>query len=176
MSQSYGAIARFDGPAELIDAARKARAAGYRRLDAHSPFPIHGIDEAMGLARSPLPWLVLVGGATGLATGFLLQWYPSVVEYPLIVGGKPFNSIEAWVPIAFELTILFAAFAAVFGMLLLNGLPRLHHPAFDATDFARATDDGFFLAIEAGDPSFSDASVIAFLGAIGGKNAQILEG
>ena len=137
-----------------VAAAGRLREAGYRRFDTYSPFPIHGMDKAMGLGRSKVPLFTLAGGLFGLAFAQSLQWYQSVVGYPLITGGKPLNSTEAFVPITFETTILYAAFGAIAGMLLLNGLPRLYHPVFRGRTFARATDDGFFLTVEADDPKF----------------------
>lgn len=172
----FGAIARFDDPAALVRAARRLREAGFRRVDAHSPFPIHGIDEALGLGRSKLPWIVLLGGLIGGGSGYLMQWYLSAVEYPLIVYGKPYNSVEAWVPITFELTILLAAFGAVFGMFAMNGLPKLYHPAFANESFNRVTDDGFFVTVEASDPMFDAAGTPGFLRELGGADVALLEG
>jgi hypothetical protein len=144
----YGALARFAGPGELLEAVGRLRALGYRRLDAYSPFPVHGMDRALGLKRSKVPALVLAGGIFGALFAQILQWYQSVIAYPLVTGGKPLNSAEAFVPITFETTILYAAFGAVFGMLALNGLPRLYHPVFRGKSFARASNDGFFLSVD----------------------------
>lgn len=170
-----GAIARFAGPADLLSAAESLRDAGFQRFDAFSPFPIHGMDEALGLGRSRLPWLVLVGGLTGASLAWFVQWYTSAVDYPLIIGGKPFDSREAWVPIIFEMTVLLSAFTAVFGMLALCGLPRLGHPALRAPGFRRASDDGFFLAIEARDPRFDPCEALALLESLGGVEAVLME-
>ncbi len=171
----YGALARFAGPVELLDAVRRLHALGYRRLDAYSPFPIHGMDQALGLKRSKVPVLVLAGGLFGAAFAQTLQWYQSAVAYPLITAGKPLNSAEAFVPITFETTILYAAFAAVFGMLVLNGLPRLYHPVFRGKSFARASNDGFFVSVEARDPVFDRREIIALLEALGGTDAELIE-
>ncbi len=173
--RAAGAIARFAGPSELLAAARALREDGFRRFDAFSPFPIHGMDEALGLGRSRLPWLVLVGALTGGSLAWFVQWYTSSVDYPLIIGGKPFNSREAWIPIVFEMTVLLSAFTAVFGMLAFCGLPELGHPALRAPGFARASDDGFFLAVESRDPKFDPCETLARLESLGGVEAVLLE-
>jgi hypothetical protein len=170
----YGALARFGGPGELVAAAGRLRAAGYRRFDTFSPYPVHGMDEAMGLRRSKVPLFTLAGGVFGLAFAQSLQWYQSAVAYPLITGGKPLNSAEAFVPITFETMVLYASFGAIAGMLLLNGLPRLYHPVFRSLGFARATTDGFFLAVEAGDPQFDRRETPALLEAAGGEGIETL--
>lgn len=140
----YGIMAEFDTATELVDAARQIRDAGYTKTDAFSPFPLHEIDEALGIRRSILPFLVFGGGITGLLSGLGLQWFVHVYEYPIIVGGRPFFSLPSFIPPSYELTILFAAFAAVFGMLLLNGLPQPYHPVFNVPRFALATEKSFF--------------------------------
>lgn len=151
----YALIAEFADPAALYHAAEKIRDAGFTRWDVYSPFPIHGMDAAMGVKKSPLGYLVFCGGLTGSLTGLGLQWWTSAVNYPLIVHGKPFLSLPAFFPIIFELTILFSAFTTVFGLMLLCRLPQFHHQVFAWDGFKRATDDAFFLAIEATDPKFS---------------------
>jgi Ni/Fe-hydrogenase subunit HybB-like protein len=171
----HGALARFSGPAALLAAVQHLHAVGYRRLDTYSPFPIHGMDEAMGLRRSKVPLFTLAGGLFGLAFAQTLQWYQSALAYPLITGGKPLNSVEAFLPITFETTILYASFGAVAGMLLLNGLPRLFHPVFRGLNFARATDDGFFLAVEADDPKFDRGEIPGELKAVGATRIELLE-
>jgi hypothetical protein len=171
----YGILARFTGPAELLGAVRRLHELGYRRLDAYSPLPIHGMDRALGLGRSKVPVLVLVGGVFGAAFAQAIQWYQSVIAYPLITGGKPLNSTEAFVPITFETTILYAAFGAVFGMLALNGLPRLYHPVFRGKSFARASDDGFFLSVEARDSLFDRRETMALLETLGGTEVELIE-
>ncbi|MEO6807506.1 MAG: DUF3341 domain-containing protein [Isosphaeraceae bacterium] len=170
-----GVIGRFAGPAEVLAAAEHLRDAGFRRIDAFSPFPIHGMDDALGLGRSWLSWMVLIGGLTGAGLAWFLQWYTSAVDYPMIVAGKPFNSREAWVPITFEIVVLLSAFTAVFGMLALCGLPRLAHPVFGAPAFRRASDDGFFLAVESHDPKFDPRETPALLESLGGLNVALLK-
>jgi hypothetical protein len=170
----YGALARFGGPADLLAAAERLRAAGYRRIDTYSPFPIHGMDRAMGLRRSKVPLFACAGGLFGLIFAQTLQWYQSAVAYPLVTGGKPLNSAEAFVPITFETMILYACFGAIAGMLLLNGLPRLYHPAFRGGTFARATTDGFFLTVEAADPRFDRHEIASVLEAAGATRVELL--
>lgn len=171
----YGVVAEFESAGALLEGLRLVRAMGFTRFDAYSPYPIHGLDAAMGMPRSRLPWIVLVLGLAGMACGFLLQWWTGAVDYPLVIGGKPLFAFEFSVPVAFELTILLAAFGAVFGMLALNGLPKLYHPVFNYSVFRRASDDGFFLAIEATDPLFEREKGMGFLQSIGGKNVSLVE-
>jgi hypothetical protein len=151
---NYGLLAEFDTTTEIVEAAEKIRDAGFTETDAFSPFPIHEMDEALGIKRTILPYLVFGGGIAGLLLGLGLQYYTHVIEYPIIVGGRPHFSLPAFVPPAYELTILLAAFAAVFGMLLLNGLPRPYHPVFNVPRFNLATREKFFLLIKADDPKF----------------------
>lgn len=173
---AYGAIARFDNPADLIHAVEATRDAGYAKIDPHSPFPIHGMDDAMGVGRSILPGFVLVGGLTGTASAVALCGWTSAIDYPIIIAGKSYFSIEAFVPIMFELTILFASFTSLFGMLILNRLPRLHHPIFESPTFLKyGSADGFYLVIEANDPKFDPEGAKTFLAAIGGKDVELLE-
>jgi hypothetical protein len=164
---TYGVIAEFTEPQELLDAANKAREAGYTELDAYSPFPIHGLAEAIGFHHSRLSAVVLGGGIIGGLSGFFMCWYANVVWYPLNIGGKPFNSWPAWIPITFECTILFAAFAAVLGMLGLNGLPMPYHPLFNVPGFALASRNRFFLCIQADDPQFDRIETRRFLETLG---------
>jgi hypothetical protein len=171
----YGALARFEGPAELLAAVRSLRDHGYRRLDAYSPFLIPGMAAALGLGRSKVPAVVLAGGVLGAACAQTLQWYQSTIAYPLITGGKPLNSTEAFLPITFETAMLFAAFGAVLGMLALNGLPRLYHPVFRAKSFASASNDGFFLSVEARDPLFEEHKTMALLESLGGTEIELIE-
>lgn len=174
-STPWGVLARFDGPDRLVEAVERLRGEGFERLEAFTPYPVHGLDEALGLKRSKLPIVVFFSCLAGGLAAWLLEWYLSVIEYPLIVAGKPLNSTEAFVPIIFETTILFGAFGAVFGMLAFNRLPRLHHPAFDVEAFARVTGDGFFLAVDAADPKFQTDATLALLRSLGGLDAAILE-
>lgn len=150
----YGLLVEFESATDLVDAARQVRDAGYTATDAFSPFPIHSIDEALGVKRSILPYLCFAGGILGLASGIGLQYFVHVIDYPIIVGGRPHLSLPAMIPPAYELTILFTAFTAVFGMLFLNGLPRPYHPVFNVPRFALATREKFFLLIESGDEKF----------------------
>ena len=159
----YGVLAEFDTATELVDAANRVRLAGYTHTDAFSPFPLHEIDEALGIKRSILPLLVFCGGVTGLLTGIALQVFVHYIEYPLNVGGRPYISIPSFVPPAYELTILLAGFTAVFGMLFLNGLPRPYHPVFNVPRFALATREKFFLLIEAADPKYDYEKVRNFM-------------
>lgn len=147
-------LAEFESPGDVLHAAEKVRDAGYRRWDVHTPFPVHGMDRAMGLGDSHLGWIVLLCGLTGCTAGFLLIWWTNGVDYPLTIGGKPGFSFPSMVPVMFELTILLSAFGAVLGMLGLNQLPRHHHPVFYSERFEAATDDRFFISIEAADEKF----------------------
>jgi len=159
----YGLMAEFDSPTDLVAAARRAREQGYRRMDAYTPFPIEGLAEAIGFHHSRLPLIVLIGGIIGCIGGYLLQYYASVIGYPLNVGGRPFHSWPSFIPVTFEMTILVAAVSAVVGMLALNGLPMPYHPVFNVDRFALATRDRFFLCIEAADPRFDLAETRRFL-------------
>lgn len=173
--QVYGLLAEFSDPAELMHAAEAVRERGYQHFDTHSPFPIHGMDAAMGLGNSKVGFFAFGGGLTGLATGYLLQWWTSAVDYPINVSGKPFFAVEPSVPIMFELTILFASFGAVAGMLALNGLPRPYNPLFYSDRFAKATDDGFFLHIAASDPGFDTEATAEHLRDIGALHIELIQ-
>lgn len=161
--QIYGLLAEFDSTTEVVVAAEKVRDAGFTETDAFSPFPIHEMDEALGIKRTILPYLVFAGGVAGLMLGLGLQVYTHVIEYPIIVGGRPHFSLPAFVPPAYELTILIASFTAVFGMLLLNGLPRLYHPVFNVPRFNLASREKFFLLIKRKDPIFDHIKTKAFM-------------
>jgi hypothetical protein len=173
----YGYLAEFKSASALYKAAEKVRAAGFRNWDCYSPYPIHGLDGAMGIKRSILPWFVFFGGMTGTATAFTLAYSTQVVIYPTVVQAKPANifTIPAFFPIMFELTILFAGFTVLFGLLALIQLPRLNHPLFASHQFHRATDDGFFIAIEARDPQFNPNKTRELLAEIGGANIELVE-
>jgi hypothetical protein len=159
----YGLMAEFASPSDLVDAAQRAHAEGYRRMDAYSPFPVHGLAEAIGFTRTRVPLLVFLGGLAGCVGGYYLQYWISAIDYPLNVGGRPFHSWPAFIPVTFELTILVAALAAVLGMLALNGLPRPYHPVFNVPAFELATRNRFFLCIEAADPRFDGSQTRRFL-------------
>jgi len=161
--QLYGLMAEFESPTALVAAAHKAREAGYRKLDAYSPIPIEELHEALGLPTTKLPMIVAGGALIGALAGFGLQVWASTVAYPINVGGRPLLSWPSFIPPTFETTILFAAFAAVFGMLALNGLPMPYHPVFNAARFVMASRDRFFLCIEARDPQFDQAGTRRFL-------------
>lgn len=167
-----GVLAEFPNPGILLEAARSVREKGYRRFDTYSPFPIHGMDEAMGLGNSKLGYLVFIGGLAGGGLGYWLQWWTGAVDYPLNISGKPFFALWPSVPIIFELTILLAAVAAVFGMFAFNKLPRLYNPLFNIERFAGASDDQFFLQIEARDGKFDREQTAAFLEGLGALHVE----
>ena len=180
MSESrkvYGLGAEFESAADLMTAAVKIRDSGFSHWDVHTPFPIHGMDKAMGLGKSKLSAVVFVGGFLGMLTGVSLVSIPSFVLYPIIVHGKPFNwaTFPAFFPIIFELTVLFSAFTAVGTMFAMNTLPRLHHPVFNWDRFKRFTDDGFLMVIEARDAKFSETRTKALLEEIGAKNVTLIQ-
>lgn len=159
----YGLVAEFHDADALLAAAQETYAAGYRRIEACTPFPVHGLADAIGFRSTRLPRLVLAGGLVGALAGFGLQYWVSVVAYPLNIGGRPLNSWPSFLPVTFELTVLLAALAAVLGMLALNGLPQPWHPLFGVEGFQRATQDRFFLVIEASDPLFHRETTRQFL-------------
>lgn len=171
----HGILAEFDTPTEMVNAARKARDAGYVKTDAFSPFPLHEIDEALGIKRSILPYLVFAGGVAGLCAGMGLQIFVHVIDWPIIVGGRPHFSLPAFVPPAYELTILFSAFVAVFGMLFLNGLPSPYHPVFNVPRFALASREKFFLLIESADPKYDYDETRKFMESLGAQEVSDVE-
>jgi hypothetical protein len=154
MKGAWGLVAEFRSADDLIRGAREVREAGYTRWDAHAPFPVHGLDEAMGLRKTILPWLVLGAGVTGCVLAYLMQWWMNAVNYRLIIGGKPFNSIPSDIPVIFEVTVLLASLTAFFAMLGLNKLPEFAHPLFKNASFRRVTSHAFFISVEAADPRF----------------------
>lgn len=171
----YGLCAEFADPQHLMDAAEKTYKAGYRNIDAYSPFPIEGLSDAIGFHKTRLPQIVLAGGIIGCFSGFMLQYWTSVIDYPLNIGGKPLFSWPSFIPITFECTVLFAAFAAVFGMLGLNGLPEPYHPVFNVQRFALATRDRFFLVIESRDPQFEREKTWRFLDTLQPRGVSEIE-
>jgi len=172
----YGVIGEFSDPHELVHAGRKIREMGYTRLDAMTPFPVHGIDDALGIPYSKLGWIVICIGLCGTATAQLLIWYCGAVSDKFVIGGKPLFDITFSIPITFELTVLFSAFAAVIGMFALNGLPRFYHPSFNYRNTHRATDDKFLLVIEADDPKFQPAQAAEHLRSVGAATVEVVEG
>lgn len=184
-TKTYGLLAEFSTVDALISASEKVRDAGYQRWDTHTPFPVHGIDHAMGVKPTILPWLVLGGGLTGFSLGIFLTWYTnatmfSSIPYSLqgfqfLISGKPMWSIQAFIPVIFELTILLAAITAVFGMLALNGLPRFNHPLFNSERFYRVTDDKFFVSIDARDTKFDLTETKVLLESAGADAIEVVE-
>lgn len=172
----YGLLAEFSDPGALLHAAEAVREEGYRHFDTHSPFPIHGMDDAMGLGNAAGVGLcTFLGGLAGFATAYLLQWWTGAVDYPLNISGKPFFAVEPSVPIMFELTVLFASFGAVAGMLALNGLPRPYNPLFYSNRFAGATDDRFFLHIAQSDDQFDVEESAALLHRLGAVHIELVQ-
>ena len=174
-NEHWGIVAEFATPADLYHACEKVRDAGYRDWDAYTPFPVHGLDKAMGLKPSKLPFIVLAMGLTGAGLAFWMQTWMSAVNYPLVISGKPYWAWQAFIPVTFELGVLFAAIGAVFGMLALNKLPMLFHPLFAVKRFERVTDDRFFIAIEAGDPTYDPETTRIFLEGAGATHVELVE-
>jgi Protein of unknown function (DUF3341) len=168
----HGLGAEFSSAAALLHAAHKIQKLGFRRWDVYSPFPIHGMDQAMNFKRSKVSLFSLLGGCTGLTTGFVLIYYTSAINYPLIVQGKPYFALEPSLPIFFELTILLTAFGTILGLLLLTLMPRLHHPVFNWDRFKKVSDDGFFLVLESADPRFDAEASRKLLREIGGDHVS----
>jgi hypothetical protein len=185
----YAAIAEFEDGPQLVEAGKRVREAGYTKLDALTPFPVHGIDDAIGIPRSILGWIVIPIAFFGTANALLLMSYTGaytgpqipgcelvgLCSYPLVIGGKPLFHWVFGLPILFELSILFAAFGSVIGMFALNGLPRLHHPTFNYSRIRRATDDRFLLVVEATDPKFKAEETLALLQSCGAVHAELVE-
>jgi Protein of unknown function (DUF3341) len=162
----FGLIAEFDTPTQIVVAARRAYAEGYRRMDAYSPFPVEGLSEAIGFHKDSVALICLIGGLLGLATAYVLQYWINVIAYPLNVGGRPFHSWPSFIVVSFEMTVLFGGLAAALGMLAMNGLPMPYHPVFNVPSFSFASEDKFFLCIEASDPKFDRATTYQFLSSL----------
>ncbi|MCA9705216.1 MAG: DUF3341 domain-containing protein [Myxococcales bacterium] len=171
----FGLLAEYETPGELYHACEKVRDAGYGAWDAHTPFPVHGLEKAMGLRPSIVPWIVLVMGLSGAGLGFLLQYWSSAIEYPMIISAKPYNSYQAFVPVTFEMGILLGSFGAVFGMFGLNRLPTLYHSLFNSKRFAKVTDDRFFISIEARDPKYDPNKTRELLESTGALTVEEVE-
>jgi hypothetical protein len=171
----YGVIAEYTTPAAVMHAAEKVRDAGYKRWDVFTPFPVHGMDKAMGMKNSKVGWFAFLGGVTGYATGMLMIWFMNTLNYPILVGGKPMFSPFAAFPPSYELTILFGAFGALGGMLFLNRLPRLHHPLLKHRRFGLVTHDRFFIVIECSDPKYSANETVRLLEETGGGHIEVVE-
>lgn len=171
----YGLLAEFDSAEHVLDAAKRAYADGYRKLEAYSPFPVEGLDEAIGFHRSRVPLIVLLGGIAGGLTGFGMECFSAMYHYPINVGGRPLFSWPAFIPVTFELTVLFAAFSAVLGMLALNGLPKPYHPLFNVERFVLHGHDRFFLCVEATDPKFNREMTKRFLEGLQPKGVYEVE-
>ncbi|MEZ4271155.1 MAG: DUF3341 domain-containing protein [Myxococcota bacterium] len=171
----WGLVASFDEPDLLIEASRRVREAGYRRIDAYSPMPLHALDEALGIRRTILPWIVLVGGILGGLGGLFLQYWTSAVDYPLNIGGRPLASWPAFIPITFECTILVAGLSTVVGLFALCDLPKPYHPIFDTPGFERVSVDKFFLSIEAHDPIFDINSTRKLLEELNADAVEVVE-
>jgi len=174
-AKPYGIIAEFETTADVLHAAEKVRNAGFRRWDVFTPFPIHGMDKAMGMKNSPVGWFSFLGGVTGYTTGMVMIWWMNAFDYRIVVGGKPMFSPYGAFPPSYELTILFSAFGALLGMLFLNRLPRLHHPLLKHKRFEQVTHDKFFIVIETDDPKYSETETRRLLEATGSKHIEMVE-
>jgi hypothetical protein len=172
LAQKYALLAEFETPAATIHAAERVRDAGYKLWDVFTPFPVHGLDKAMGMKSSKVGWFSFIGGVTGYTSGMLMIWYMNAYDYRIPVGGKPMFSPFAAFPPSYELTILLGAFGAILGMLFLNRLPRLHHPLLKHRRFALASHDRFFVVIETADPKYSEAETRKLLEAAGSKRIE----
>jgi hypothetical protein len=168
----YGLLVEFEDAPTLVSAAKQVRDAGFQQWDAHTPFPIHGMDDAMGIKGTQLPLIVLAGGVTGCGLALLMQWWMNAVDYPFVISGKPLFGLPANIPVVFELTVLFSALATFFGMWGLNGMPRHYHPLLTSERFRRVTSDRFFIVIEAQDPRFDSVSTREFLDSLGGSGIE----
>ncbi|HTA30629.1 MAG TPA: DUF3341 domain-containing protein [Candidatus Cybelea sp.] len=175
MPTAFAIMAEFETPAAILHAAQKVRDNGYRQWDVFSPFPIHGMDGAMGIKNSKVGWFSFIGGCSGYTTGMLMIWFMNAYDYRIVIGGKPMFSPFSAFPPSYELTILFGAFGALLGMLFLNRLPRLHHPLLKNRRFALATHDRYFVVIESSDPKYSENETRRLLESMGSKHIEMVE-
>jgi hypothetical protein len=174
-SKPYGIVAEFENPADTMHAAEKVRDGGFRKWDVFTPFPVHGMDKAMGIKNSKVGWFSFIGGVTGYTSGMLMIWWMNAVDYPIITGGKPMFSPYGAFPPSYELTILFGSFGALLGMLFLNRLPRLYHPLLKNRRFALATHDRFYVVIETADAKYSETETRKLLESLGSKHIELVE-
>jgi hypothetical protein len=174
-SKIYGIMAEYKTPADAMHAAEKVRDAGFRRWDVFTPFPVHGMDKAMGMKNSKVGWFSFIGGVTGYTSGMLMIWFLNAIDYPILIGGKPMFSPFSAFPPSYELTILLGAFGAIGGMLFLNRLPRLHHPLLKNKRFALATHDKYFVVIETSDPKFNEVETRILLESAGSRSIELVE-
>lgn len=172
---TFGLLIEFESPEQLVEACGRVRDEGFEKWDAHTPFPIHGMDQAMGIRPTRLPALIFCGGVTGLSTALFFQWWMNAVDYPFLISGKPLFSLPANIPVIFELTVLFSALTAFFGLWGSNGMPHLYHPVFKSERFRRATADRFFIVLEADDPRFELERTREFAESLGGVHVESLE-
>src|ERR1051326_1198028 len=173
--KAYGIVAEFETAADVLHAAQKVRDAGFRRWDVYTPFPVHGMDSAMGLKNSKVGWFSFIGGVSGYTLGMLMIWWMNAYDYPIVVGGKPMFSPFSAFPPSYELTILLGSFGALFGMLFLNRLPRLYHPLLKNRRFALATHDRFLVVIETSDPKYSETETRQLLEKLGSTHIEVVE-
>lgn len=174
-SKPYGIIAEFETAADIIHAAERVRDQGFRKWDVFTPFPIHGMDKAMGLKNSIVGWFSFIGGVAGYTTGMLMIWWMNAYDYPILIGGKPMFSPYSAFPPSYELTILFGAFGSLFGMMFLNRLPRLYHPLLKNRRFALATHDRYFIVIETTDPKYSETETRRLFESLGSRHIEVVE-
>ncbi len=175
LSRPYGIVAEFETAADVLHAAEKVRDAGFRRWDVYTPFPIHGMDRAMGMKNSKVGWFSFAGGVSGYTLGMVMIWFMNAYDYPIVIGGKPMFSPFSAFPPSYELTILLGSFGAIFGMLFLNRLPRLYHPLLKNRRFALATHDRFFVVIETSDAKYSESETRRLLEGLGSKHIEVVE-
>lgn len=174
--KTYAAMGAFATPEELVEAGKKIYGMGYRKLDAMSPFPVHGIDDALGIPRSKLGWMVVCFALAGLFTAQALMYYVGVINYPLVIGGKPLFDFTFTIPVTFELTVLFSGISCTLGIFAFNGLPQLYHPSMKYKFSHRASDDRFILVVEADDPKFDAAKTAADLKSLGAQEVEVVVG